>query len=82
VLKFRFEKQAPERLDKYLVEQLHEFSRSRIQGLISDGFVEVDGLTAKKAGQTLENGSAVTLRIPPPVPTDLIPEDIPLNILY
>jgi 23S rRNA pseudouridine1911/1915/1917 synthase len=82
VLKFRFEKQAPERLDKYLVEQLHEFSRSRIQGLISDGFVEVDGLTAKKAGQTLENGSAVTLRIPPPVPTDLIPEDIPLNIVF
>lgn len=82
VLKFRFEKQAPERLDKYLVEQLQEFSRSRIQGLISDGFVDVNGHTAKKAGQSLESGSVVTVRIPPPAPTDLLAEDIPLDILF
>lgn len=82
VLNFRFEKQTPERLDKYLVEKLQEFSRSRIQGLISDGFVEVDGRAAKKAGQSLESGAAVTVRIPPPVPSDLVPEDIPLDILF
>ncbi|HSJ86936.1 MAG TPA: S4 domain-containing protein, partial [Anaerolineales bacterium] len=70
VLNYRFEKGTPERLDKFLVEQLQEFSRSRIQGLIADGFVDVNGRTAKKAGQPLENGSQVTVRIPPPVPTD------------
>ena len=82
VLNFHFDKKAPERLDKFLVELLQEFSRSRIQGLIADGFVDVDGHAAKKAGQTLESGSNVTVRIPPPVPTDLIAEDIPLDIVF
>lgn len=82
VLTFRFDKETPGRLDKFLVEQLQEFSRSRIQALILDGFVDVDGRVAKKAGQTLESGSSVTLRVPPPAPTDLIPEDIPLDILF
>jgi len=82
LLNFRFEREAPERLDKFLVEQLQEFSRSRIQGFILDGFVDVNGQLAKKAGQTLESGFAVTVRVPPPVPTDLIPENIPLDILF
>ena len=82
ILSFRFDKQTPERLDKYLVEQLQEFSRSRIQGLVLDGFVDVDGQPAKKAGQTIDSGSEVTVRIPPVVPTDLVPEEIPLDILF
>lgn len=82
VLTFRFEKETPERLDKFLVGLLQEFSRSRIQGLIADGFVDVDGRAAKKSGQPLENGSTVTVRIPPAVPTDLVAEDIPLDIVF
>ena len=82
VLNFRFENEAPERLDKYLVGQLQEFSRSRIQGLIADGYVDVNGLAAKKAGQALESGSNVTVRIPPTVPTNIAPEDIPLDIVF
>lgn len=82
VLIFHFDRETPERLDKFLVEQLQEFSRSRIQGLIVDGFVDVNGRAAKKAGQALEYGSSVTVRIPPPTPTDLIAEDIPLDILF
>ena len=81
-LNFRFEKGTPERLDKFLVEQLQEFSRSRLQGLISDGFVEVDGRLAKKAGQVVENGSEVVVRIPPAAPTDLMAEKIPLDVLF
>lgn len=82
VLDFRFDKETPERLDKFLVGLLQEFSRSRIQGLIEAGLVEVDGRAAKKAGQTLENGSTVTVRIPPPAPTELVGEDIPLDIVF
>jgi len=82
VLNFRFEKETPERLDKYLVGLLQEFSRSRIQGLIENGCVDVNGQPAKKAGQTLESGFEVIVRIPPPVPTSLIAEDIPLNVIF
>ena len=82
VLDLRFDAEAPERLDKYLVGQLPEFSRSRIQGLISDGHVDVNGLPAKKTGQALERGSKVTVRIPPTAPTDIIAEDIPLDIIF
>lgn len=82
VVELRFEKPTPERLDKFLTEALPEFSRSRIQGLIADGFVDVNGRAAKKAGQSIETGSTLTVRIPPAVPTDLIAEDIPLDILF
>ena len=82
VLTFRFDREIPERLDKFLVGQLQEFSRSRIQGLIANGFVDVNDHAARKAGQTLENESTVTVRIPPPVPTNLIAENIPLEILF
>ena len=82
LLNFRFEGQTPERLDKFLVELMQEFSRSRIQSLIADGLVEVDGRPAKKAGQILENGVQVSVRIPPPAPTDLVAENIPLDIVF
>jgi 23S rRNA pseudouridine1911/1915/1917 synthase len=82
VVNFRFENQTHERLDKFLTESLPEFSRSRIQGLIANGLVDVNGLAAKKAGQSLEAGSNVTVRIPPPAATSLIAEDIPLNIVF
>jgi 23S rRNA pseudouridine1911/1915/1917 synthase len=82
VLTFRYEHETPERLDKFLVGLLQEFSRSRIQGLIADGFVDVDGRAARKSGQPLENGSTVTVRIPPAVPTELLAENIPLDIVF
>jgi 23S rRNA pseudouridine1911/1915/1917 synthase len=82
ILNFRFDKKTPERLDKFLVELLQEFSRSRIQGMIADGLVDVNGHPARKAGQTLESGFNVTVRIPPPTPTDLVAEDIPLDIIF
>jgi 23S rRNA pseudouridine1911/1915/1917 synthase len=82
VVQLRFEKPAPERLDKYLTESLPEFSRSRIQGLIAEGFVDVNGHAARKAGQPIESGTTLTLRIPPPVPTGLVAEEIPLDIIF
>lgn len=82
VLTFHYDKETPERLDKFLVGLLQEFSRSRLQSLISDGFVEVNGRPAKKAGQTVEKGVTVTVRIPPPAPTGLVAEEIPLDIVF
>ena len=74
--------ESAERLDKFLVSRLPEFSRARLQGLIADGFVLVNGEPAKKSGQMLEAGAAVEIRIPPPVPSGLIPENIPLDIIF
>jgi len=79
---FDFKKDEEERLDHFLVERLPEFSRSRLQGLIKDGFVKVDRVPAKKAGQKLETGSQVEVRIPPLAPSGLVGEDIPLDIIF
>jgi len=79
---FTFSADEPQRLDKFLVSCLPEFSRARLQGLIQDGFVLIDGLPARKSGQALEKGNAVQVRIPPPIPTTLEPEAIPLSILF
>ena len=79
---FEFQKEREERLDHFLVERLPEFSRSRLQGLVKDGFVLVDGHPAKKAGQKLEMGARVEVTIPPPAPTELVGEDIPLDIIF
>jgi len=79
---FDFQKEMEERLDHFLVECLPEFSRSRLQGLIKDGFVLIDGVPAKKAGQKIELGSKVEVHVPPPTPSDLVGEDIPLDIVF
>ena len=79
---FQHTGESAERLDKFLVSRLPEFSRARLQGLIADGFVLVNGEPAKKSGQMLEAGAAVEVRIPPPVPSGLIPENIPLDIIF
>lgn len=80
--KFEYRESKAERLDKFLAARLPEFSRARLQGLIADGFVLVNGLPAKKSGQSLENGFQIEIRIPPPVPGGLTGEDIPLDIVY
>jgi 23S rRNA pseudouridine1911/1915/1917 synthase len=78
----QFEDQLPQRLDKFLVASLPEFSRSRLQGLVKDGLVQVDGMPARKSGQLLEAPVQVRVHIPPTAPTRLEPEDIPLDILF
>jgi 23S rRNA pseudouridine1911/1915/1917 synthase len=70
------------RLDKFLVIHLPDLTRSRIQGLIGDGFVLVNDRPATKSGHALETGQRVQVRIPPPMATDLIAEDIPLEIIF
>jgi 23S rRNA pseudouridine1911/1915/1917 synthase len=82
LLTFYFEDLHEARLDRFLVERLPEFSRARLQGLIKEGLVQVDGAPARKSGQTLEKGARVEVRIPPPVPSTLIGENIPLDILF
>jgi 23S rRNA pseudouridine1911/1915/1917 synthase len=79
---FNYGNEDEKRLDVFLTARLTEFSRSRIQGLIKDGFVKVMGQTITKSGQVLCPGELIEIRIPPPVPSGLIAEEIPLDIIF
>ncbi len=79
---FPYPDEPPERLDKFLVRCLPEFSRTRLQGLIAEGFVRVNGQPARKAGMTVEPGMVVEVRIPPLPPIELAGETIPLEIVF
>ncbi|MEJ5200840.1 MAG: RluA family pseudouridine synthase [Anaerolineales bacterium] len=82
VFHFTYNGDEKQRLDKFLVACLPDLSRSRLQGLIKDGFVFVQERVATKAGLLLEYGYKVSVRIPPPEPVELLPEEIPLDIVF
>ena len=73
---------AVQRLDKVLQERYPDFSRSRIEGLIKAGFVTVNGAVAEKAGQKVAEKDEIGVEIPPPVPAEPQPEDIPLTVVF
>lgn len=71
------------RIDQWLVHQLPELTRSRIQQLAKQGLLTTeDGTPVKKLSASPLPGAHYTLTLPPAEPTDIIPEDIPLDILY
>ena len=69
------------RADRFLSEQLPDLSRSRIQQLISDGSITVNG-KAIKSSRKLVNGENVEVHIPEAAVIEILPENIPLDILY
>jgi len=69
------------RLDKYVSEQYPELSRTQVQKLIGDGYITVNNRDAR-AGLKLNTGDRLTINIPPPAPSSLLPEAIPLTIVY
>lgn len=82
VFNLKFDFPESQRLDKYLVDQFPDFSRSRLQTFIRGGLVSVNGKPVFKGGINLEKGSEITITIPPIVESDLIPEQIPLDIVF
>ncbi len=71
----------PARLDHYLLTRLPGLSRSRIQQLIEEKKVLVNGKSLKP-GQKLKGGEEVTVVIDAPEPLALLPEDIPVDIIF
>ncbi|KAM3111637.1 RluA family pseudouridine synthase [Phormidesmis sp. 146-33] len=71
-----------DRLDRYLADELADLSRSRVQKLIEQGLVQVNGkvCTSKKA--EVREGDLIQVEIPEAQPLELLPENIPLDILY
>lgn len=76
------EQETSDRLDRYLAQHLPDLSRTRIQQLIEQGNIQVNGLICSSKKATVQPGDRIYLEIPPAQPLDLKPEDIPLDILY
>ena len=74
--------QGPLRIDKFLMDKLSNVTRSRIQAGIKDGFVKVNDQDVKP-NYKVRPEDVITVSLPePPRDTEVIPEDIPLNIVY
>ena len=70
-----------ERIDKYLSETLTDYSRSYLKNLIDEGRVQVAGKIVKGSFKVY-NGAAITVNLPPVKDVKILPEDMPLDILY
>ena len=70
-----------ERLDAFLARSVEGLSRSAAQKLIEDGQVLRCGKPGKK-NDKLNAGDAVSYEIPEPKAVDIVPKDIPLDIVY
>lgn len=82
IFHFEFNEMEADRLDKFLVRCMPDFSRARLQGLIKDGRVIVSGKVITKSGYDVEPGSQVSVELLPSQPTELVAEDIPLNVIF
>jgi len=73
---------AKDRIDKYVKAQMGgDTSRSQIQLWIEDGNLTVNG-SPVKANYKIAAGDLVVLRIPEAETTEIVPEDIPLEVYY
>jgi len=74
---------AGQRLDQWLASKLApQLSRSRIQALIKQGAILVDGKPVAEARRKLKAGESLEIEVPEPEPAAPLGEDIPLDILY
>jgi 23S rRNA pseudouridine1911/1915/1917 synthase len=70
-----------ERLDRVVAAQIPDLSRATAQRLIKDGRVTVNGRPSKSSYRALANDEIV-VRVPAELPDQVLPEDIPLDIIY
>ena len=67
-------RRAGDRLDVYVAEN-SDLSRTRVQALVAEGRVRVDGHVARKADR-LEAGQEIEVRVPPPEKLEARPEGL------
>ena len=78
---FVTEETAGDRIDKFLAEQYEDLSRSFLQKLLKSGEVMVNGRPVKASYKAAE-GDTISFEVPEAVEPEIVPEDIPLDILY
>ena len=72
---------AGERADQFLARMLPELTRSAAQRLLEEGAVTLGGLPVKKNYKT-SPGDQLVLALPDPASIDVLPQDIPLDVIY
>ena len=82
VYKFEVDSGEDVRVDKYLTEKLPDITRSQIKLMIEDGKVTLDGNIVEKAGAQAKPGSTIEIIVVENNADGLVPEQIPLDILY
>lgn len=70
-----------QRIDKWISDQLSDVSRSQIQLWIKEGHIRVGGAAVKPNYKLAEN-DVVTWEIPEAEAAEIIPEDIPLDVVF
>ncbi len=70
-----------ERVDKVLRQLYPELSRAQWQRLVREGQVTLQG-SPIRANYKVIGGESIQALLPPPLPTDIIPEEIPIDIIY
>ena len=79
---FRVEKEnAGIRIDKYLSDNMEDISRSYLQKLLKEKSITVNEKEIK-ANYKVQEGDVVSVSVPEPEEPDILPEEIPLDILY
>src|SRR2546423_7777140 len=79
--RFRLSKNLTRRIDQYLVDRVPYLSRNGVQRLIDEGLVKVNGRVIKASYRPKE-GDEIDMVAPPKPISELVPEDIPLDIVY
>lgn len=75
-------KQALLRIDKFLMDRLPNVTRNKVQDAIKNMFVQVNAKTIKP-NYKVRPGDVISIALPePPRDTEVLPENIPLNIVY
>ncbi|MEK7376769.1 MAG: RluA family pseudouridine synthase [Candidatus Margulisiibacteriota bacterium] len=70
------------RLDQFIAKKLPSISRNRIQKLVDEGFVKLNGKACAKAARKVLHDDIVELDIPAPKRNEVLPEEIELDVVY
>lgn len=73
---------ADERLDRQLARLLPDLSRSRVQALIAAGHLQEGTRPITDSAATVAEGTQLTLHVPASAPSAILPEAIPLDVVY
>lgn len=70
------------RLDAFLAAVIEDASRSLLKQVIKDQNVTINGEPIQRPSRKIRTGDEVNITLPPPPTSHLVPEDIPLEVLF